>query len=80
MLRSTALVLGVTACAVTMHPSILLLGLVACAADVYALGVALFELLTGKLPFREVSPLATATARLRKSPRRVASLRRSGRP
>jgi tRNA A-37 threonylcarbamoyl transferase component Bud32/TolB-like protein len=38
------------------------------AADIYALGVVLFELATGRLPFVGETPLATMTMRLREPP------------
>ncbi len=43
-------------------------------ADMYALGVLLYEALTGALPFRGESPLATALARLDATPPRPSDL------
>jgi tetratricopeptide (TPR) repeat protein len=45
------------------------------ASDTYALGVVLFELLTGKLPFVEDNAMATATARLTRDPPKPSSVR-----
>jgi tRNA A-37 threonylcarbamoyl transferase component Bud32/TolB-like protein len=51
-----------------MAPEQLLGHEVTAAADIYALGVVLFEMATGEWPFQGSSPLAVATRRLRDDP------------
>jgi tetratricopeptide (TPR) repeat protein len=45
------------------------------ASDIYSFGVVVFELLTGKLPFDDDTPMATATARLHRDPPKPSALR-----
>ena len=51
-----------------MAPEQLTSRTVTTAADVYALGVVAFELLTGALPFAGETPIATALSRLQREP------------
>ena len=60
-----------------MAPEQVLGGHVTPATDIYALGVVLFEMLSGELPFRRDSPVATALARISETAPRL-STRRPG--
>jgi predicted ATPase/tRNA A-37 threonylcarbamoyl transferase component Bud32 len=58
-----------------MAPEQVLGGHVTPATDIYALGVVLFEMLSGELPFQRETPMATALARVSAPAPRVSSRR-----
>ncbi len=59
---------GIAGSPAYMSPEQVVGGPITPAADVYALGVVLFEVVTGKLPFIADTPLATAVKRLHEPP------------
>jgi predicted ATPase/tRNA A-37 threonylcarbamoyl transferase component Bud32/tetratricopeptide (TPR) repeat protein len=58
-----------------MAPEQVLGGRVTPATDIYALGVVIFEMLSGQLPFQAETPVATALLRVSQPPPRISSLR-----